>query len=56
MPEVYLAESLTKAVNGKSITSIVNTLVEDITLDPPQVIVEAVDDSEEAMTLIHTAV
>jgi hypothetical protein len=56
MPGVYLAESLTKAVNGKCIISIVNTLAEDITLDRPQVILEAVDDSEEAMTLIHTSV
>jgi len=31
-------------------------LEEDITLDPPQVLLETVDDSEEAMTLIHTAV
>jgi hypothetical protein len=53
---VYLAESLTKAVNRKCITSIVNTLQADITLDPPQVILEAVDNSEEAMTLNHTAV
>jgi len=43
-------------MNGKCITSILNTLEEDITLDPPQVLLEAVDDSEEAMTLIHTAV
>jgi len=47
---------LTKALNGKCITSIVNTLAEDITLDPPQVILEAVDNSEEAMTVTHTAV
>ena len=42
-------------MNGKFITSIVNTLEEDITLDPPQVLLEAVDDSEEAIILIHTA-
>ena len=56
MPGVYIAESLTKERNGKCITSIVNTLEEDITLDPPQVLLEAVDDSEEAMTVIHAAV
>jgi len=33
-----------------------NTLGENVSLDPPQVLLEAADDSEEAMTLIHTAV
>ena len=56
MPGVYLAESLTKAINGKCITGTVNTLEEDITLEPPKVILEEVDDSEEAMTLMPTAV
>ena len=53
IPGIYLAESLTKAINGKCITSIINTLEEDVTLDPPQVLLEAVDDSEEAVTLIQ---
>jgi hypothetical protein len=53
---VFLAESLTRAMNGKCITSILNTLERDVTLDPPQVLLEAVDDSEEETTLIHTAV
>jgi hypothetical protein len=56
IPGVYLVESLTKAINEKYITSIINTPKEDVTLDPPQVLLEAVDDSEEVMTLIHTAV
>jgi methyl coenzyme M reductase subunit C-like uncharacterized protein (methanogenesis marker protein 7) len=56
MPGEYLAESFTNATNGKCITSIINTLEEDITLDPPQVILEEVDDTEETTTLIHTAV
>ena len=55
IPGIYLAESLTKAINGKCITSIINTLEEDVTLDP-QVLLVAVDDSEEAVTLIHKAV
>jgi hypothetical protein len=55
MPGVYLAESLTKAIDRKRITTTVNTLEEDITLDPPQGAL-GVEDSEEAMTLIHTAV
>ena len=56
MPGVYLAESLTKAMNGMCITSIINTLEEDITLDLPQVLLEEVDDNEESMPLICTAV
>jgi hypothetical protein len=53
---VYLVQSLTKTMNGKCITSIVSIPEEDITLDQPQVLSEAVDHSEEAMTVIHTAV
>ena len=56
MPGVYLAESLTKAMDGMCITSIVNTLEEDITLDLPQVLLEEIDDNEESMPLIYTAV
>jgi len=55
IPVVYLAESLTRAMNGMCITSIVNSMKEDITLDVPQVLLEEVDDNEEAMTLIFTA-
>jgi hypothetical protein len=55
IPRIYLAESLTKAINGKRITRIMNTLEEDVTLDT-QILLEAVEDSEEAVTLIHTAV
>jgi hypothetical protein len=40
---VFLAESLTNKVNGYSITSIVNTLEEDITIYLPQVELEEVD-------------
>jgi hypothetical protein len=43
-------------MNEKCITSIVNTREDDITLDLPQVLLEAEDDSEEGMTQIHTAV
>jgi len=42
IPGVYLAESMTKEMNGKCITSTVNTLEEDITLDPPQILSEEV--------------
>jgi hypothetical protein len=51
-----LAESLTKAINWKFIASIVSSLEQDIILDPPQFRLEAVEDNEEAITLIHTAV
>jgi len=47
---------LTREGNGRCITNIVNTREENITLDLPQVLLEAGDDGEEAMTLIHTAV
>jgi hypothetical protein len=40
---VFLAESLTNVVNGYCITSIVNTLEEDITIDLPQVELEEVE-------------
>jgi hypothetical protein len=56
MPVVYLAESLTKAMSGMCITNIVSTLEEEITLGVPQTLFEEVDDNEEAMTLIFTAV
>ena len=56
IPGIYLAESLTKEMNGKRIKSILNTLEEDISLHPPQVLLETVDDNEEAITLTHTAV
>ena len=55
MPVVYLAESLTKAMNGMCIISIVNTLEEDITLDVPHILFEEVD-NKEAVPLIFTAV
>jgi hypothetical protein len=44
MPGVFLAESLIKAINGKCVTSIVNTLAQDF-LDPPQVLLKTVDDN-----------
>jgi hypothetical protein len=39
---VYLAESLTREVNGYCVTSSVNTLGEDILIDPPQIELEEV--------------
>jgi hypothetical protein len=39
---IYLAESLTKAMNRKCINSLINTLEEDITLGPPVFLLEKV--------------
>jgi hypothetical protein len=40
IPGVYLAESLTEEINVYCVTSIVNTLQKEITIDPPQVKLE----------------
>jgi hypothetical protein len=54
---VYLAESLTKEVNGCCVTSIVNTLDEDVTIDPPQVELEEVEtDDDETVIIFATLV
>ena len=44
IPGVHLAESLTEEINGYCITSIVNTLERDITIDPPHVELEEIED------------
>jgi len=56
IPGIYLVGSLTEASNGKCITCIINTLEEGIAINPPQVLLEEIDCSEEAMTLLHKAV
>jgi hypothetical protein len=53
IPVVFLVESLTKAISGNTFSSIVNTLEQDIILDPPQFPLDAVE-NKEAMTLIHS--
>ena len=45
---VYLAESLTEEINGYFITSIVNTLETEITVDSPYVELEEINEIEEA--------
>jgi hypothetical protein len=52
MPGVFLTASLTKAIDAKCPTSIVNNLEQNIILDPPQVLLEAVEDKGEVMTMI----
>ena len=48
MPGIYLAESLTEEINGYFITSIVNTLETEITVDSPYVELEEINEIEEA--------
>ena len=45
VPGVYLAESLTREVDGYCVTGIVNTLGEDVIIDPPHVELEEVEDN-----------
>jgi hypothetical protein len=44
IPGVHLAESLTEEINGYCVTSIVNTLEKEITIDASQVNLEKMDD------------
>jgi hypothetical protein len=44
IPGIYMAESLTRETGGACITSIVNTLVEDVTTDTPLVELEETDE------------
>jgi len=54
---VYLAESLTREVNGYCITSIVNMLGEDVIIDPPHVeLVEVEDDYDDTVFLFSNSV
>jgi hypothetical protein len=53
---VYLASSLTRAVNGVCATSIVNTNEMDLTIQLPQVTLESLYTSKDALTLTATAV
>ena len=52
VPGVYLAESLTEGINGYCITSIVNTLERDITMDSPLVELEEIGDESDGATLM----
>jgi hypothetical protein len=44
VPGIFLAESLTMGCNGYCVTSIVNTLGKDVTIDPPLVELEEIED------------
>jgi hypothetical protein len=45
-PGIYLAESLTRETNGLCVTSIINMLEEDVTIDYPHVNLEEVEDTD----------
>jgi len=55
VPGVYLAESLTEEINGYCITSIVNTLEMDITIDSPHVELEEIEDDCNDAALMFTS-
>jgi len=48
LPGVYVASSLTRAVNGVCVTSIVNTTETDQTVELPCVVLEGLDEGESA--------
>ena len=56
LPGVYLASSLTRAINGVCVTSIINTTETDQTVELPRVVLEGLDKSESALTLTFSAV
>jgi hypothetical protein len=51
-PGIYLAESLTRQTNGLCVTSIINTLEDDVTIDYPHVNLEEIEDTDEPSVLI----
>jgi hypothetical protein len=55
LPGVYIASSLTRAVNGVCVTSIINTTETDQTVELPCVVLEGLDKSESALILTLTA-
>jgi len=56
LPGVYIASSLTRAVDGVCVTSIINTTEIDQNVELPWVVLEGLDESESALTLTFSAV
>jgi hypothetical protein len=56
LPGVYLASSLTRAVNGVCATSVINTNETDVTMQLPCVTLESLCTSEGVLTLTTSAV
>ncbi|PNF14896.1 hypothetical protein B7P43_G05140 [Cryptotermes secundus] len=52
IPGVYLAESLSTEINGTCVTSIINSLETDVTIEPPVVVLEDIDNDECEKTVI----
>jgi len=55
VPGVYLAEALTTGVDGYCVTSIVNTSEDDVTIEPPFVELEEVENDYDNSVLIFSA-
>jgi hypothetical protein len=55
IPGVYLAESLSREINGSCITSIINTLEEEITIESPEIELEELEIEEDSFVTILTA-
>ena len=55
VPGVYMAESLTEEINGYCVTSIVNTLEKEITIDPPLVELEEIEKESDDAALIFSS-
>jgi hypothetical protein len=53
---IYLASSLTTAINGVCVTNIINMTGTDQTVELPRVVLEGLDKSEGALTLTFSAV
>ena len=56
VPGVFIASSLTRAVNGFCVTSVVNTMETDQAIELPCVVLECLDESESALAITFTAV
>jgi len=52
IPGVYLAESVTKETDGFCVTSIINTLEEDITIDSPHAELEEIESDPDDTALL----
>jgi hypothetical protein len=56
LPGIYIASSLTRAVNGVCVTSIINTAETDQKIELPCVDLEVLEEGERALTQTYTAV
>jgi hypothetical protein len=54
-PGIYLAESLTREINGLCVISVINTLEEDVTIESPHVQLEERESTDESAFLIFSS-